>query len=95
MPESTNPNRAIPTTGHAPHRGHGGRLRQFHRRRCTTSTQSTVSQKVRRLEEMVGHQLLDRSNREVHPTDAGETLLGFARHLLAVSSQLVKPCQAG
>jgi DNA-binding transcriptional LysR family regulator len=52
------------------------------------STQSTVSQKVRRLEEMLGHQLLERGHREVHPTDAGEILLGHARHLLAVSDQL-------
>lgn len=41
------------------------------------STQSTVSQKVRRLEEMVGQQLLDRSNREVHPTDAGKPCWGM------------------
>jgi len=40
------------------------------------STQSTVSQKVRRLEEMAGHQLLVRGNREVRPTDQGEKLLG-------------------
>ncbi|CAM3376188.1 transcriptional regulator [Pseudomonas plecoglossicida] len=59
------------------------------------STQSTVSQKVRRLEEMVGHPLLDRSNREVHPTDAGETLLGYARHLLAVSNQLSEALSGG
>ncbi len=59
------------------------------------STQSTVSQKVRRLEEMVGHQLLDRSNREVHPTDAGEMLLGYARHLLAVSNQLSEALSGG
>ncbi|MFJ4153356.1 LysR substrate-binding domain-containing protein [Pseudomonas sp. NPDC089752] len=59
------------------------------------STQSTVSQKVRRLEEMVGQQLLDRSNREVHPTDAGETLLGYARHLLAVSNQLTEAMSGG
>lgn len=52
------------------------------------STQSTVSQKVRRLEALVGHQLLDRGHREIHPTDVGEILLGYARHLLAVSDQL-------
>jgi len=40
------------------------------------STQSTISQKVRRLEEMGGHRLLERGNREVLPTDAGQTLLG-------------------
>ncbi|WDY59973.1 LysR substrate-binding domain-containing protein [Pseudomonas sp. PSKL.D1] len=59
------------------------------------STQSTVSQKVRRLEEMVGQPLLDRSNREVHPTDAGETLLGYARHLLEVSHQLSEALAGG
>lgn len=53
------------------------------------STQSTVSQKVRRLEEMVGHRLLHRDHREVHPTDAGETLLGYARQLLAVNDQML------
>lgn len=52
------------------------------------STQSTVSQKVRRLEELVGYSLLDRGHREIHPTDAGEIVLGYARHLLAVSRQL-------
>lgn len=59
------------------------------------STQSTVSQKVRRLEELVGHQLLDRSSREIHPTDAGIVLLGYARHLLAVSNQLGEALSSG
>jgi DNA-binding MarR family transcriptional regulator len=31
------------------------------------STQSTVSQKVRRLEELAGHRLLERGHRDVHP----------------------------
>lgn len=52
------------------------------------STQSTVSQKVRHLEELVGHQLLQRGHREVLPTDAGEILLSHARQLLAASEQL-------
>ena len=39
------------------------------------STQSTVSQKIRRLEDLVGHRLLDRSGREILPTDAGQALL--------------------
>lgn len=59
------------------------------------STQSTVSQKVRRLEEMVGQQLLERGHREIHPTDAGELLLGYARHLLAVSDQLGEALSGG
>jgi DNA-binding transcriptional LysR family regulator len=76
MPESTNPNRAIydldmlrTVVMVADCGSFTAAAARLH------STQSTVSQKVRRLEEMVGHQLLDRSNREVHPTDAGETLL--------------------
>lgn len=52
------------------------------------STQSTVSQKVRRLEELVGHQLLERGHREILPTDAGGILLSHARQLLAASDEL-------
>lgn len=52
------------------------------------STQSTVSQKVRRLEELAGHRLLERGNRDVLPTDAGETVLGYARRLLSLNDQL-------
>ena len=52
------------------------------------STQSTISQKIRRLEEMAGHVLLMRGNREVHPTDAGQIVLGHARQLLAMNDQL-------
>lgn len=51
------------------------------------STQSTVSQKIRRLEEMAGHRLLERGNREVRPTDSGETLLGFARRMLVLNDE--------
>ena len=53
------------------------------------STQSTVSQKIRRLEDLVGHRLLDRGGREVLPTDAGQSLLGHARHLLALNDQIL------
>ncbi|WP_428700645.1 LysR family transcriptional regulator [Stenotrophomonas rhizophila] len=52
------------------------------------STQSTISQKIRRLEDMAGHPLLVRGNREVHPTDAGQTLLGIARQMLALNEQM-------
>lgn len=54
------------------------------------STQSTVSQKIRRLEEMAGHRLLERGNRDVLPTDAGDTLLGYARRLLALNDEMVE-----
>ena len=54
------------------------------------STQSTISQKIRRLEEMVGHRLLVRGHRDVLPTDAGQTLLGYARHMLALNDQMLE-----
>ncbi len=54
------------------------------------STQSTISQKIRRLEEMAGHRLLERGNRDVLPTDAGETLLGYARRLLALNDEMAE-----
>lgn len=54
------------------------------------STQSTISQKIRRLEDMAGHPLLVRGNRDVHPTDAGQTLLGIARQMLALNEQMLQ-----
>lgn len=46
------------------------------------STQSTISQKIIRLEEAVGQALLERARHDVRPTDAGEKLLGYARRIL-------------
>lgn len=54
------------------------------------STQSTVSQKIRRLEQLAGHALLVRGNRDVHPTDAGHSLLGIARQMLALNDQMAE-----
>ena len=54
------------------------------------STQSTVSQKVRRLEDLAGHTLLDRSNREVRPTEAGHIVLRYARQMLAANDHLAE-----
>ena len=53
------------------------------------STQSTVSQKVRRLEEIAGHVLLLRGKRDVRPTDQGEKLLAYARRMLALNGELL------
>ncbi|WP_133650952.1 LysR family transcriptional regulator [Paraburkholderia flava] len=52
-------------------------------------TQSTVSQQIRRLEELVGHTLLlrDRAGSHVSPTEHGELLSQYARRLLALSSE--------
>lgn len=46
------------------------------------STQSTISQKILRLEEAAGQSLLERARNDVRPTDAGEKLLGYARRML-------------
>jgi DNA-binding transcriptional LysR family regulator len=50
-------------------------------------TQSTVSQQIRRLEVDVGQPLLDRSGKEVTPTEAGEKLLSYARRLLSLAEE--------
>src|SRR2546423_7753319 len=50
-------------------------------------TQSTVSQQIKRLEEDVGRPLLNRSGKDVTPTEAGERLLSYARRLLALAEE--------
>lgn len=52
-------------------------------------TQSTVSQQVRRLEDQVGHRLLDRDRTGgmVVPTVEGEILLGYARRLIGLTAE--------
>ena len=50
-------------------------------------TQSTVSQQVRRLEEMLGCDLLDRNGRQATPTEEGERLLSYARRILALAEE--------
>ncbi len=52
------------------------------------STQSTVSQQVKRLEDLIGHRLLERHARGVEPTDAGRTVLAYAQQLLGLNDQL-------
>ena len=55
-------------------------------------TQSTVSQQVRKLEDLVGHSLLlrDRTGQNVNVTEHGELLIHYARRLLALSSEAVE-----
>ena len=50
-------------------------------------TQSTVSQQIKRLEDDVGQTLLNRSGKDVTPTEAGERLLSYARRLLALAEE--------
>jgi DNA-binding transcriptional LysR family regulator len=50
-------------------------------------TQSTVSQQIKRLEELVGFQLLHRNGKEATPTEEGERLLAYSRRLLALEQE--------
>src|SRR5260370_3064437 len=50
-------------------------------------TQSTVSQQIKRLEEDVGQPLLNRTAKDVMPTEAGERLLSYARRLLSLAEE--------
>lgn len=52
-------------------------------------TQSAVSMQVKRLEEMLDQQLLDRTGRGVALTGAGEQLLGYARRMLSLNDELL------
>ncbi|WP_031336414.1 LysR family transcriptional regulator [Rhodopseudomonas sp. B29] len=62
-------------------------------------TQSTVSQQIKRLEDDLGQQLLNRNGKEVAPTEAGERLLSYARRLLALAEEardvVARPSQDG
>ena len=52
-------------------------------------TQSAVSMQIKRLEEALGQDLLDRSGRGVSLSAAGEQLLGYARRLIALNDEAV------
>ena len=51
-------------------------------------TQSAVSMQVKRLEDVLGLELLDRSARRVGLTAAGEQLLGYARRMLHLNDEV-------
>ena len=51
-------------------------------------TQSAVSMQVKRLEELLGIELLDRSARRVSLTPAGEQLLGYARRMVELNDEV-------
>lgn len=51
-------------------------------------TQSAVSMQIKRLEETLGCDLLDRSARKVALTAAGETLLSYARRMLVLNDEV-------
>lgn len=51
-------------------------------------TQSAVSMQLKRLEEALDMQLLDRSERRIKLTAAGEQLVGYARRILALNDEV-------
>ncbi|MFD1911760.1 LysR family transcriptional regulator [Halodurantibacterium flavum] len=51
-------------------------------------TQSAVSMQIKRLEDSLGLQLLDRTGRGVGLTAAGEQLLGYARRMLSLNDEV-------
>jgi DNA-binding transcriptional LysR family regulator len=62
-------------------------------------TQSTVSQQIKRLEDDLGQPLLNRTAKDITPTEAGERLLSYARRLLSLAEEardvLAGPSQEG
>lgn len=53
-------------------------------------TQSAVSMQLKRLEESLGVDLLDRSGRGVALTPTGDQLLGYARRMLALNDEVLR-----
>lgn len=51
-------------------------------------TQSAVSMQLKRLEESLGLELMDRSGRTIALTASGEQLLGYARRMLALNDEV-------
>ncbi len=52
-------------------------------------TQSAVSMQLKRLEELLGIDLLDRSGRTIALTGAGEQMLSYARRMVALNDELI------
>ncbi|CAO3427515.1 LysR substrate-binding domain-containing protein [Azospirillum endophyticum] len=50
-------------------------------------SQSAVSMQLKRLEEQAGHALFHRRGRGLVPTEAGDTLLGYARRIVAMHDE--------
>ncbi|MNT03620.1 HTH-type transcriptional regulator CynR [compost metagenome] len=50
-------------------------------------SQSAVSMQIKKLEDAMGHRLLDRSSRRLQLTPEGQTLLGYARRMLNLQAE--------
>lgn len=57
-------------------------------------TQSAVSMQLKRLEEALGLQLLDRSARRIGLTAQGEQLLGYGRRMIAMNDEVYRKLTA-
>jgi DNA-binding transcriptional LysR family regulator len=53
-------------------------------------TQSAVSLQIKRLEEIVGQRVFERTSRSLAPTPAGETLLEYARRILELNDESIR-----
>jgi DNA-binding transcriptional LysR family regulator len=53
-------------------------------------TQSAVSVQIKRLEEILGRKVFERTSRSLALTRAGETLLGYARRILELNDESVR-----
>lgn len=53
-------------------------------------TQSAVSMQLKRLEELIGVDLLDRSGRGIALTPSGEQLLGYARRMVSLNDEMIR-----
>ncbi|MBE9606046.1 LysR family transcriptional regulator [Acetobacteraceae bacterium H6797] len=53
-------------------------------------TQSAISLKIKRLEEILRRRVLDRTSRQIALTHDGETLLAYARRILALNDEAVR-----
>lgn len=53
-------------------------------------TQSAVSMQLKRLEELLGIALLDRSGRSIALTSSGEQFLGYARRMVTLNDEVIR-----
>ena len=53
-------------------------------------TQSAVSMQLKRLEELIGVALLDRTGRGIALTPSGEQLLGYARRMVSLNDEMIR-----
>ena len=53
-------------------------------------TQSAVSMQLKRLEDLIGVALLDRTGRGIALTPSGEQLLGYARRMVSLNDEMIR-----